>query len=249
MCRFRRRLTGVGAVAITLLGAGIAAAEAPAATAASTATSAAERLPGPPTTTESWTARVLYPVAARRAPGGRIVMSLRHYTPFSQGPGVYMVTGAKVIGRKTWIRIQLPKRPNGTQGWVPEAAVDVRRNVTWIRVKTSTRTVQVFRKGVRIKAFRAAVGTGGTPTPRGLFAIWDPVPTGGQLGPYILVLTAHSNVLRTFAGGDGIVGIHGWPSSGVLGQAVSHGCVRMSRDGVRDLQRYALPGVPVEIVA
>jgi len=176
-------------------------------------------------------------------------MSLRHYTPYSQGPGIYMVTGAKVVKRKVWIRIQLPKRPNGTQGWVPEAAVDVRRNVTWIRVKTGSRTVQVFRKGVPIKTFRAAVGTGGTPTPKGLFAIWDPVPTGGQLGPYILVLTAHSNVLRTFAGGDGIVGIHGWPSSGVLGQAVSHGCVRMARDGVRALSRYATPGVPVEIVA
>ena len=250
MCRFRRTLTGVGAVTVVLFGAAIAAAETPPATAVPAALpAAAPALPHGPRIDESWTARILYPVAARRTPGGRIVMSLRHYTPFSQGPGIYMVTGAKVIKKKTWIRIQLPKRPNGSQGWVPEAAVDVRRNVTWIRVKTGSRTVQVFRKGAPIKTFRAAVGTGGTPTPRGTFAIWDPVPTGGQLGPYILVLTAHSNVLRTFAGGDGIVGIHGWPNSGVLGQAVSHGCVRMSRDGVRALQRYALPGVPVEIVA
>jgi len=131
---------------------------------------------------------------------------------------------------------------------VRRAALEIRRNGTWFRVTTGSRTVRVFRKGVPIKTFRAAVGTGGTPTPRGLFAIWDPVPTGGQLGPYILVLTAHSNVLRTFAGGDGIVGIHGWPNSGVLGQAVSHGCVRMSRDGVRALSRYAASGVPVEIL-
>ena len=176
-------------------------------------------------------------------------MSLKHYTPYSQGPSVFMVTGTKVVQRKLWIRVQLPKRPNGTQGWLPESALDVRRTTTRIRVSTGARTVQVLRKGKLLTTFRAAVGTGGTPTPRGLFAIWDPVPTGGQLGPYILVLTAHSNVLRTFAGGDGIVGIHGWPSAGVLGQAVSHGCVRMSRDGVRVLSRYAAAGVPVEIVA
>lgn len=176
-------------------------------------------------------------------------MSLRHYTPYSQGPSVFMVTGTRVVKQKLWIRVQLPKRPNGTQGWLPESALDVRRITTRIRISTGTRTVRVLRKGTPVATFRAAVGTGGTPTPRGLFAIWDPVPTGGELGPYILVLTAHSNVLRTFLGGDGIVGIHGWPSAGVLGKAVSHGCVRMSRDGVRALSRYAAPGVPVEIVA
>ena len=69
-----------------------------------------------------------------------------------------------------------------------------------------------------------------------------------MLAPYIFVLTAHSNVLKTFAGGNGVVGIHGWPSSSVLGKAVSHGCVRMSRTGARALSRYASAGTPVEIV-
>ncbi len=246
MCRFRITLAGGVAAAGLLLGTAVAAAETPPPGATPAATPA---LPGPPTIASSWTARILFPVAARRNPGGGIVMKLKHYTPYSQGPSVFMVTASKVVKRRVWIRIQLPKRPNGTQGWVPEAAVDVRRNTTWIRVKTGSRTIQVFKRGVRVRTFRAAVGTGGTPTPGGLFAIWDPVPTNGQLGPYILVLTAYSNVLRSFAGGDGIVGIHGWPNAGVLGQAVSHGCIRMSRDGVRALNRYATPGVPVEIVA
>jgi lipoprotein-anchoring transpeptidase ErfK/SrfK len=106
----------------------------------------------------------------------------------------------------------------------------------------------VFRNGRRIKSFGAAVGTGGTPTPIGLFAIHDPVPTSGELGPYIFVLTAHSNILKTFAGGDGVVAIHGWPASNVLGKAVSHGCVRMARAGARALAPYAKPGTPVEIL-
>jgi lipoprotein-anchoring transpeptidase ErfK/SrfK len=247
MCCARPTLAGVLAAAVLLLGTAVAAAE----TSSSVATPSAitAPVPGPPTRQDSWTARVLFPVKARSTPGGRAVMSLKHYTPYSQGPSVLMVTGTKVVKRRLWIRVQLPKRPNGSQGWLPESALDLRRITTRIRVSTSARTVQVLRKGTPVTIFKAAVGTGGTPTPRGLFAIWDPVPTGGELGPYILVLTAHSNVLRTFAGGDGVVGIHGWPNAGVLGQAVSHGCVRMSRDGVRALSRYAAPGVPVEIVA
>lgn len=208
-------------------------------------------LPTPPSLAKgSWTARVLFRTPVRNAPGaGRIVMKLQHYTSWTQGPNVFMVTGAKMVRGRMWVRVQLPKRPNGSQGWISEDALELRRTRTWIRVSIGTRTVQVFRGGKRVERLGAAVGTGGTPTPTGLFAIHDPVPTSGQLGPYIFVLTAHSNVLRTFAGGNGVVGIHGWPSANVLGKAVSHGCVRMSRDGARTLARYAQPGTPVEIVA
>lgn len=202
-----------------------------------------------PTTDQSWTAHILYPVAARRTPGGAVTMRLQHYTSFSQTSSVYMVTDRRVVRKKTWYRIHLPKRPNGSQGWVPSDAVEIKRLRTWIRVSTGKRTVQVLTGGKVVKTFRAAVGTGGTPTPRGLFAIYDSVPTGGQLGPRIMVLTAHSNVLKTFAGGDGIVGIHGWPSSAVLGKAVSHGCIRLSRDAIRSIAPYARPGVPVHIGA
>ena len=76
----------------------------------------------------------------------------------------------------------------------------------------------------------------------------DVVPVSGLLGPYILVLTAHSRVLKTFAGGEGTIGIHGWPDGGVLGKAVSHGCIRMSRTGVRSLTLWARAGIPVQIV-
>jgi lipoprotein-anchoring transpeptidase ErfK/SrfK len=206
-------------------------------------------LPGGPTLQQSWTARIEYPVAARRTPGGRVVTHLEHVTPYSRGPAIYMVTGARRLQNgKVWIRVQLPTRPNGLQGWVPFGAVALRSHTTWIRISRRARTVTVFKAGVRVKTFRAAVGTGGTPTPSGLFAIHDVVPVGGLLGPYILVLTAHSSVLKTFAGGEGTIGIHGWPDSGALGKAVSHGCVRMSRTGVRSLTRWARAGVPVEIV-
>lgn len=207
-------------------------------------------LPTPPSFTGgSWTARVLFTTKARSLPGaGTVVMTVRHFAPYTQGPHVLMVTGAQVVNGRMWVRVLLPKRPNRSQGWISEDALELRRITTWIRVSVRARTVRVFRNGRRIKSFGAAVGTGGTPTPTGLFAIHDPVPTSGELGPYIFVLTAHSNVLKTFAGGDGVVAIHGWPASNVLGKAVSHGCVRMSRAGAGGLAPYAKPGTPVEIL-
>jgi lipoprotein-anchoring transpeptidase ErfK/SrfK len=207
-------------------------------------------LPTPPTLKDgSWTARVLFPANARSKPGaGKVVMKLKHYAPYTQGPNVFMVTDATMVGEQMWVQVQLPKRPNGTRGWISEDALELTKIHTWIRVSVGTRKVLVFKNGKRIKSFGAAVGTGGTPTPVGLFAVNDAVPTSGELAPFIFVLTAHSNVLKTFAGGNGVVGIHGWPSSNVLGKAVSHGCVRMSRAGARALARFATPGTPVEIV-
>ncbi len=241
----KRLLFGVVATACLPAGVAVASAEV-----VSAAPLPAAELPTPPSLTAgSWTARVLFTTNARSLPAaGKVVMSVRHFSPYTQGPNVFMATDSAMVNGRLWVRVQLPKRPNGTQGWISEEALELRKIRTWIRVTVRTRKVQVFRNGKRIKSYSAAVGTGGTPTPIGLFAIHDPVPTSGELAPYIFVLTAHSNVLKTFAGGNGVVGIHGWPSSNVLGKAVSHGCVRMSREGARALARYAQPGTPVQIV-
>ena len=95
-----------------------------------------------------------------------------------------------------------------------------------------------------------------TPSPLGLFSIvgvwrWDPADF---LGSYVLALTAHSNVLQEFGGGDGRVGIHGRGGVSLrdsLGTARSHGCIRMANGAiawlVRTVGAEALPGVPVRV--
>ena len=122
-------------------------------------------LPTPPTMENgSWTARVLFPASARAKPGaGKVVMKLKHYATYTQGPNVFMVTDATMVGDTMWVRVQLPKRPNGSQGWISEDALELRQIRTWVRVSVSTRKVLVFKNGKRIKSFGAAVGTGGTP--------------------------------------------------------------------------------------
>jgi lipoprotein-anchoring transpeptidase ErfK/SrfK len=96
------------------------------------------------------------------------------------------------------------------------------------------------------------VGRGQTPTPGGLYYIKEllrpPDPTT-VYGPYAYGLSGFSNVLTSFAGGEGVVGIHGNNDPTVLGQDVSAGCIRMGNPEItRLVEQIGLPlGVPVEI--
>lgn len=209
--------------------------------------------PASPPAAHTATARFLAPTVARAAPhpSAARVMRVMPYTAFSRTDQVLMVTAthADPDGRR-WLQVQLPKRPNHSTGWVPEEMVVVGRTPVRITVRLRPRVVEVWRAGRRLARFRADVGTARTPTPQGTFAVQDPVtaepPQSSYLGPYIITLTAYSNVLKTFQGGNGLVAIHG--SSGVRGRAVSHGCIRISNRDVRRLRTFAQPGVPVDIV-
>jgi lipoprotein-anchoring transpeptidase ErfK/SrfK len=176
-----------------------------------------------------------------------------HYSAFSRRPNVMLVTGTATDGHgRRWVRVLLPQRPNGSQAWVPRAAVSLRGTHLRLRVDLSARRLQVLRSGRVIARYRVGVGTGGTPTPVGRFAVQDPVVApryvSSYLGPYIITLTAHSNVLHEFAGGDGLVAIHGTNAPGTIGAAASHGCIRVGNAQLQALWRIAAPGTPVDIV-
>ncbi len=249
------RLAGTGLVVMAVL----------ALSASANGAGEAQVAPGAPSAEGAWTAQILYPVVARRAPSGSAAPAgrLMHYTAYSRRPQVLMVTGVAgtpAVGAGGgeqaaggWVRVQLPRRPNGSSAWVPRDAVTLKRTGLKIVVSTKRKKVEVWRDGVRIRSFTAAVGTGATPTPIGSFAIQDPVPSVGAqrsyLGPYILTLTAHSTVLKSFMGGRGLVAIHGTNAPGSLGRAVSHGCIRVSNTAVTYLNSIVAPGTPVEITA
>ena len=65
-------------------------------------------------------------------------------------------------------------------------------------------------------------------------------------GPFVLVTSAYSK-LSDWPGG-GLVGIHGTSLPGLLGQAVSHGCVRVANPVASALQRLAPLGTPVDFL-
>jgi len=100
------------------------------------------------------------------------------------------------------------------------------------------------------------IGAPTTPTPTGLFSIigaWRS-PPNAFLGSWILALTAHSNVLHEFDGGNGRIGIHGRGGTSLrdpLGTNRSHGCIRLANTAidwlVHTIGPTQLPGTPVQI--
>lgn len=74
------------------------------------------------------------------------------------------------------------------------------------------------------------------------------MPSTAAGGPFALALSARSNVLQEFEGGPGQIAIHGRDLlGGDLGQAESHGCVRLASTAIAWLAARIGPGVPVTI--
>jgi len=66
--------------------------------------------------------------------------------------------------------------------------------------------------------------------------------------PFVLALSARSNVLQEFAGGPGQIAMHGVANiGGSPGTAVSHGCVRLTNRRIRWMAARIGSGVPVTI--
>jgi hypothetical protein len=171
-------------------------------------------------------------------------------------PALLVLRATRDGEQRCWLRVRLPSRPNAAAAWVRADRVLLRRTRWRLTVSRGDRALRVHRNGEVRRRFRVVVGAPGTPTPRGLFSIvgvwrWNPADF---LGSYILPLTAHSNVLQEFGGGDGRVGVHGRGGASLLdplGSARSHGCVRLANHAIEWLVRRVgargLPGVPVRI--
>jgi lipoprotein-anchoring transpeptidase ErfK/SrfK len=154
--------------------------------------------------------------------------------------------------RKHWVRVYLPTRPNGSVGWVRTRAVKMYTNHYRLVVRLRAHKLQLWHARRMVATYPVATGTRSTPTPRGLYYIVEllrPSNPGGSYGPYSFVLSAHSNVLKTFAGGDGRVGLHGTNEPGLIGTSVSHGCIRLRNAAVKRLAKILPLGTPVYIRA
>jgi lipoprotein-anchoring transpeptidase ErfK/SrfK len=149
---------------------------------------------------------------------------------------------------RTWFKVSLPMRPNGTLGWIPAGTVALRPMRNHIVVHRGLRTIDLFRGARRILHAKVAVGAPGRETPLGEFFVMARfVPDDPFLGVFALETSAYSR-LTEWPGG-GIVGIHGTSEPWLLGRAVSHGCVRVSNATALALKRLAPVGTPISIVA
>ncbi len=96
-----------------------------------------------------------------------------------------------------------------------------------------------------------------TPAPGGLYfttVLIQPTDDEGNIDPdtvygkWAYGLSGYSEELDTFNGGDGQLGIHGTNQPELLGQKVSHGCIRMNDDDIDKLAPVLPLGVPVEVI-
>ena len=149
-----------------------------------------------------------------------------------------------------WVELSLPGRPNGGRGWVPRASVELNRAQRRIVVLRGARQLQVRRISDGKVLFRApvAVGMPGAETPlgRNYYVAARFVPRNQFFGSYALETSAYSR-LSDWPGG-GVVGIHGTDRPGLIGQAVSHGCIRMFNRDVDRLRRLAPLGTPINVL-
>ena len=149
---------------------------------------------------------------------------------------------------KDWVHVYLPTRPNGSDGWVRRRAVRMYTDGYRLVVRLHAHKLELWRGAGLLATYPVAVGKPSTPTPRGLFYIVEllqPASPNGSYGPYSFGLSAHSNVLRRFGGGDGRVGLHGTNEPWLIGSDVSHGCIRLRNAAIRRLARILPLGTPV----
>jgi lipoprotein-anchoring transpeptidase ErfK/SrfK len=174
------------------------------------------------------------------------------------GPAVAVLPSTE-LGGPTWVpvventpgwqRVLLPSRPNGVTGWIPagNGKVQVAHSSYAVSVDTSARRLTLLKAGQRLGAWTVAVGAPKTPTPAGrTFILASLAPAKKTYSPLILPVGMHSESLDTFGGGPGTVAFHGWPQKSVFGQAITHGCIRVPPDALRQLAKVPL-GTPVTI--
>ena len=151
----------------------------------------------------------------------------------------------------TWLKVLLPRRPNGSSGWVQRDQVRIRPVSHEVVVDLSSRTGSLLEDRRKVRSFRVGVGTAGTPTPTGRFYVTvklrPPQISAAAYGAWALGLSGYSEVHQTFGTGDGQIALHGTYKPWLLGQPVSNGCVRMDNDTITLLAETLPLGTPVTI--
>jgi lipoprotein-anchoring transpeptidase ErfK/SrfK len=196
---------------------------------------------------------VLVPVVlvhARPDQASKVVRRLAQVRPDSQLRVVLALEARRDAGGLWWYRLSLPGRPNGQRGWVRSDLVDVRPVANRIVVDRGARTLEVRRiaTGKLLLRTVVAVGKPGAETPlgHGFYVQSRYVPSDPFFGTFALETSAYSK-LTDWPGG-GVVGIHGTNLPELLGQAVSHGCVRVLNAVASRLKTLAPVGTVIDVI-
>ena len=188
-------------------------------------------------------------VLAKPQAGAKRIRVLRQFRGNFQPQFVLALAQRKdrTTGKPAWYRISLPGRPNGQTGWVRASAVRIKPMTKRLIVDIGAREFKFWSGSRLVRTGKVAVGAPGAETPTGLFYVQSKfVPSAPILGAFAFETSAYSK-LSDWPGG-GVVGVHGTPWPELLGQAVSHGCVRLHNEDVQFLRSRVPLGMPIRIV-
>lgn len=181
----------------------------------------------------------------RANPSGRTLTRVQTKTQFGSPAAFWVV--AHVPG---WLGVMSSQAGNNRVAWIAQSSAALSR-VPWeLEVSLGARRLTVLDAGKTVARYTVAVGASYAPTPTGRFSVTDRLLTGDPSGPYgccILALSAHSpHAIQGWTGGTRIA-IHSTPETSSIGQAASHGCVRVTLADGRWLLAHIPLGTPTLI--
>lgn len=197
------------------------------------------------TTHTKWSfANAAAEIRSQPSKSARGMAKLKFWSPdgFQQS---YILLREHWVGRKPWVKLRIPMRPNGHVGWVPRGDLSG-FHLTHLElvVNRPARSLTLYRSGRVI--YRAPVGVGkpSTPTPPGHFWITEAFPSSDPFyGPYAFGTSDYSR-LSEWPGG-GIVGLHGTNQPQLVPGDPSHGCIRLHNRDISVLSHLIKIGTPL----
>ncbi|HUG31663.1 MAG TPA: L,D-transpeptidase [Acidimicrobiia bacterium] len=189
------------------------------------------------------------PLDVYESPEGGEPMLTLDATTILGTPTVLGVVAGPVDG---WAEVMLPVRPNGSTGWIRADEVSFYVVDGEIVIDLSDRVLTYLVDGVEMLRTDIGVGSEHNETPTGIYFVTDNVTLAdpnSPWGPHALGLSARSDTITEFNGGDGIIGIHGTNNPGSIGGNISLGCVRLPNDMISALHEMVPLGTRVVVNA
>lgn len=125
---------------------------------------------------------------------------------------------------------------------------------THLVISLGDRRVYVYDQDQVKTSFPIAIGRGGWETPTGEFQVMQMIRDPRWEHPFtgVIVPAGGTNPLGSrwigfWSDGTNTIGFHGTPNESSVGQAVSHGCVRMYNRDVQALFEMVAVGTPVTV--
>lgn len=126
---------------------------------------------------------------------------------------------------------------------------------TRLVLKLNQRQVEVYRGETLEASYPVAVGKAGWETPTGDFAVISTIESPGWTSPFTNEVVPPGpdsplgdRWIAFWTDGENMIGFHGTPNRDSVGQAASHGCVRMYNEHIRELFELVQIGTPVTVV-